>query len=81
MKLPRDISASELIRRLAIFGYVVARQTGSHIRLTTQLNGQHHVTVPNHNPLRAGTLASIVSDVAIHHGQPRADVIDALFGR
>ncbi|MGH7956922.1 MAG: hypothetical protein ACREH8_07905 [Opitutaceae bacterium] len=28
------------------------RQDGSHIRLTTQRGGEHHVTVPNHNRSR-----------------------------
>jgi len=27
-------------------------------------NGAHHVTIPNHNPIKLGTLASIVSDVS-----------------
>jgi hypothetical protein len=32
------------------------RQTGSHVRLTTRQDGEHHVTVPNHAQLRIGTL-------------------------
>jgi len=39
----------------------------SHIRLTTQLNGEHHVTVPDHNPLKIGTFKSVVKLVADHH--------------
>ncbi|NYE57789.1 putative RNA binding protein YcfA (HicA-like mRNA interferase family) [Carboxydothermus ferrireducens DSM 11255] len=34
----------------------VTRQTGSHIRLTTTLKGEHHVTIPLHDPLKIGTL-------------------------
>jgi predicted RNA binding protein YcfA (HicA-like mRNA interferase family) len=48
MKTPRDISAPELIRALRILGYQQTRQDGSHIRLTTQMEGTHHVTIPNH---------------------------------
>ncbi len=34
MKMPRDLSGAELIKRLAVLGYKPSRQTGSHIRLT-----------------------------------------------
>jgi predicted RNA binding protein YcfA (HicA-like mRNA interferase family) len=42
------VSGAELASLLEIFGYVVTRQKGSHLRLTTQVGGEHHVTVPNH---------------------------------
>ncbi|MDD1636401.1 MAG: type II toxin-antitoxin system HicA family toxin [Methylococcaceae bacterium] len=48
MKLPRNCSGLELANKLAEFGYEVSRQTGSHIRLTTQQNGEHHI-LPFHN--------------------------------
>ena len=35
MKLPRDISGMELVAALAVLGYQVTRQAGSHVRLTT----------------------------------------------
>ena len=66
MKLPRDLSADELIRALRQLGYQPTRQKGSHIRLTTTQNGEHHVTIPNHQSLRVRTLASILDDVAEH---------------
>ena len=59
MKLPRDISSSKLIMLLKIYGYSVVRQNGSHIRLTTFQNGQHHITIPNHHSINLGTLSSI----------------------
>jgi predicted RNA binding protein YcfA (HicA-like mRNA interferase family) len=34
MKLPRNLSAQELIKRLRGIGYEPTRQTGSHVRLT-----------------------------------------------
>lgn len=43
------------------------RQTGSHIRLATQQGGEHHITVPNHDPIKVGTLHGILKDVASHH--------------
>ena len=66
MKLPRDLSGADLIRALGRVGYRVTRQTGSHARLTTDSPSQHHVTVPMHDPLKIGTLAGILNDVASH---------------
>jgi predicted RNA binding protein YcfA (HicA-like mRNA interferase family) len=65
MKLPRDLSGADLVKALAKVGYVVTRQRGSHIRLTTQRNGEHHVTAPDHDALKVGTLSGIVSDVGL----------------
>lgn len=36
------------------FGYQVTRQRGSHLRLSTAVGGVHHLTVPDHDPLRLG---------------------------
>ena len=66
MKTPRDLKASELIKLLKQFGYVVTRQSGSHIRLTTTQQGEHHITIPNHSPLKIGTLNAILADIAEH---------------
>jgi predicted RNA binding protein YcfA (HicA-like mRNA interferase family) len=67
MKLPRDISGVSLARALKVLGYEITRQTGSHIRLTTELNGEHHITIPAHDPIKIGTLSSIFADIAGHH--------------
>ncbi len=80
MRLPRDLTGKDLARALRVFGYRVTRQTGSHMRLTTVESGEHHVTVPQHNPLRVGTLAGILDDVAEHLGMTREELIDHLFG-
>ncbi len=81
MRLPRDISGEHLTKALKIFGYFATRQTGSHIRLTTRERGEHHITIPNHDPLRIGTLSGILDDVAAHFDLSRDDLIDKLFGR
>jgi len=81
MRLPRDISGLRLAKDLKPFGYNVTRQTGSHIRLTTQQRGEHHVTIPNHDPLRIGTLAGILADVAEHFEITRDKIIERLFDR
>jgi predicted RNA binding protein YcfA (HicA-like mRNA interferase family) len=81
MRLPRDVSGVELARALSTFGYEVTRQTGSHMRLTTQDRGEHHVTIPKHDPLRLGTLAAILADVGEHFGLSRDEIAERLFGR
>ena len=78
-RLPRDVSGLQLARCLEAFGYVVTRQKGSHLRLTTQQGGEHHITVPNHDSLRTGTLSGILKDVAEHAGLARDMVVDQLF--
>jgi predicted RNA binding protein YcfA (HicA-like mRNA interferase family) len=80
MKLPRSLSAQELVKVLYKYGYAVDRQKGSHIRLVTTLNGQHHITIPDHNPLRIGTLSSILGEVANHLSKTKDEVIEELFG-
>ena len=67
MKVPRDVDADRLITILKRNGYTVVRQTGSHIRLSKIIdNGEeHNITVPNHKPIKIGTLQSIVSNVCM----------------
>ena len=65
MKLPRNLDGDELVRRLKRFGYETTRQAGSHIRLTRiSEDGEQQITIPNHAPLRIGTLNSILTDIA-----------------
>lgn len=49
------------------------------MRLTTAVNGQHHVTVPKHSPLRVGTLSGILSEVATHLGETREKLAEKIF--
>ena len=79
MRLPRDISGDDLARALRRRGYEPTRQTGSHIRLTTSRNGEHHVTVPRHRSLRIGTLAAVLDEVARHHDMTRSQLTALLF--
>ena len=78
-KIPRDITGYELIKIIEKFGYQITRQTGSHIRLTTSENGIHHITVPNHKPLKIGTLSGILSDIADHFQISKKELQEKLF--
>ena len=80
MKLPRDVSGDRLAKALRVLGYEITRQTGSHFRLTTNKLGEHHVTIPRHDPIRIGTFAGILDDVADHFELSREDLVRKLFG-
>ena len=67
MKLPRNVSGATLQASPRRLGYETMRQRGSHVRITTQLNGEHHEVVPMHNPIGAKTLSSILKSIARHH--------------
>jgi len=79
VRLPRDLSGRDLARALRRYGYAITRETGSHMRLTTQQRGEHHVTIPDHAHLRVGTLASILADVAGHFHIERTALAEELF--
>lgn len=79
MKIPRDTSAKSLLKATEKLGYKITRQIGSHIRLTTMENGQHHITIPNHDPIKIGTLSSILSEIADHFQTSKEEIIKRLF--
>ncbi len=69
MKIPRDVNGDDLARALRELRYECVRQSGSHMRLMTDLNGKHYVTVPRHKSLKPGTLlGGVLKPVAAHHG-------------
>jgi predicted RNA binding protein YcfA (HicA-like mRNA interferase family) len=66
--LPRDLNGRELAALLhRHYGYEVVRQTGSYLRLTTTVKGEHRVTVPAGGPLRVGTLAAASGAVIVDY--------------
>lgn len=80
MKTPRDLSGIELIALIRKnFGYEITRQKGSHIRVSTQKNGEHHLSIPNHSPIRIGTLENILKDICIHFELSREELLQILF--
>ena len=79
MRLPRDVSGAELTKALKRLGYVETRQNGSHIRLTCMNDGEHHLTIPAHDPLKLGTLAAIIADIAQKMKISKDEVLRLLF--
>ena len=64
-----------------MYGYILARQRGSHMRLTSNFMGyEHHVAVPRHNPIRVGTLDDILGYVAEYLEIGQDELMQELFG-
>ena len=79
MKIPRDLSGAQLVKVLCRdWDYRVIHQEGSHIILQTDAPSHQRLSVPNHNPLRVGTLNGIVRAVSAHKGVQRQQVLDTL---
>ena len=78
MKRPRNISARRLIQALRRLGYQPIRQAGSHIRLMHDGNAARKITVPDHDPIKMGTLNAILDDVAAQLGMTIEALLDAL---
>ena len=54
------LSAKEIIRIFKSFGFVVAGQKGSHIKLERALkNSSQTLTIPNHKEIDHGTTSAI----------------------
>jgi predicted RNA binding protein YcfA (HicA-like mRNA interferase family) len=80
MKIPRDVSYKDLINALEKFGYKVSRQSGSHIRLTAKIGEKtHHITIPAHNPIKIGTLNSIINELSEVLQISKDELIERLF--
>jgi len=61
MPRPKVLSGPDVVKILKLFGFEVASQRGSHIKLRRALPGgtNQTLTVPNHRELDRGTLLGI----------------------
>lgn len=64
MKVPRDITE--------------VHQVGSHVVLETSEPAHQRIAIPQHDPVRLGTLISILRTVAQHKGVTRHSIIRTL---
>jgi predicted RNA binding protein YcfA (HicA-like mRNA interferase family) len=77
MNLPRDLSGAELIKLLCKHhSYRRVNQEGSHVILETDSLRHHRLAVPDHNPLRVGTLNAILRAVADVKGVQKEDILN-----
>jgi predicted RNA binding protein YcfA (HicA-like mRNA interferase family) len=76
VKLPRDLCGRDLAAHLCrCWGYQKVNQAGSHIILQTESPGHHRLSVPDHSPLRIGTLNAILRQVAAAKGVARETIL------
>ncbi|MCL2105140.1 MAG: type II toxin-antitoxin system HicA family toxin [Kiritimatiellaeota bacterium] len=76
MKIPRDLSGNDLIKRLCQnWGYTVVHRVGSHIVLQTDTPSRQRIVVPSHPVLKVGTLHSILRSVALHKQTSRDAIL------
>jgi len=79
MRIPKDLTGADISKALRVLGYEKVLQGGSHIRLTTILNGVLDLTVPNHSPLKVGTLlGGALKPVAAHHGLSVEELLEKI---
>jgi predicted RNA binding protein YcfA (HicA-like mRNA interferase family) len=79
MRIPRDLTGRLFAACLCKhWGYVKVHQQGSHIILQTEHPSHQRIPVPDHSPLRIGTLAAILRHVAEHKGVTRDDILATL---
>lgn len=65
-KLPRDLSGREVVGALLRLGFVVSRQRGSHIILhRLPPHARLRVVVPDHDPVKPGTLKAILREAGV----------------
>lgn len=61
----RQMSSSDLVSVFAAFGFSVANQKGSHIKLVRKTSfGKQVLTVPDHKELRKGTIKGIFNQAS-----------------
>ena len=79
MKLPRDVSGTHLADTLCRrWQYTRVHQAGSHIILETSEPAHHRIAIPDHHPLRIGTLNSVLRAIAGHKGVAREAIVGDL---
>lgn len=79
MKLPRDLYGRDLARILIThWAYVKVHQVGSHIILQTEDPQHHRIAIPDHKPLRIGTLNAILREVATAKHASREAILNTL---
>jgi predicted RNA binding protein YcfA (HicA-like mRNA interferase family) len=79
-KVPRNISGRDLAKLLKKYNYQIVRETGSHLRLISKRQGtEHKITIPDHSPVKIGTLNSILDNVADYLQMTKGEVVAELF--
>jgi predicted RNA binding protein YcfA (HicA-like mRNA interferase family) len=75
--VPRDLNGAELIKLLCKHhDYRRVNQEGSHVILETDSPRHQRLAIPDHSPLRVGTLNAILRAVAGLKGLEKEDILN-----
>ena len=66
MRLPRDLSGEVLAKALGGIEICCRSSNRKPHSLNDQARGEHHITIPNHSPIKVGTLSAILRDIEDH---------------
>ena len=77
MKTPRNLNGKDLCDRMSRVGYFRDRKAGDHFVMVNEAR-THTVSVPQHKPLKVGTLASILNDLIEATGLSREELFRKL---
>jgi hypothetical protein len=79
VSIPTRLTPEELSAALSNGGYAVTKETRRHVRLTTLIRGEHHVTFPCQGELDEETTTEVLALVAKHHRQTVSELAERLF--
>ena len=78
-KLPRNLDSNDLIKLLENLGYVKVHQKGSHIKFSKTINDTRiSITIPNHKPLKVGTLSAIINQICLQNNISKSILLDII---
>ena len=79
MKTPRNLNGTDFAASLVRhWRYRYVHQSGSHIIIDTEEPFHQRLSVPNHKPLKSGTLNALVRLAAVHKGVTKQDILNSL---
>lgn len=74
------VNYRKVVKLVEKLGYSFVRQTGSHMRFMKLLESgeEHHITIPQHDELKKGTLNDILSRIAERNRMDKDVLIEML---
>lgn len=76
MKTPRNLSGVDFSAALILhWDYSHVHQTGSHIIIETETPFHQRLSIPNHKPLKAGTLTTLLRLASVHKRVSKEDIL------
>jgi predicted RNA binding protein YcfA (HicA-like mRNA interferase family) len=75
-KIPRNLDSNDFIKLLKYLNYNFVHQRGSHIKFSKTINdSKFSISLPNHKPLKVGTLSAIINQICIQNNMQKDEII------